>query len=125
PGGTVHGRLPVVHSFRPGERDTGQAYQPRRHSVDIQPHGLIPRAMMTALTRIARALTLGAALALPLAALAPLATAPARAADAGSDLSAVNRTIRAITTLSADFTQTDRNGGVSNGKLLLKQPGHI
>lgn len=81
--------------------------------------------MMTALTRIARALTLGAALALPLAALAPLATAPAHAADAGGDLSAVSRTIRAITTLSADFTQTDRNGGVSNGKLLLKQPGHI
>jgi len=83
--------------------------------------------MTTAFPPIARALTIGAALALPLAALAPLAIAPAHAADSGdaADLAAVNRTIRGITTLKADFTQTDRNGGVASGKLLLKQPGHI
>lgn len=81
--------------------------------------------MMTTFPRIARALTFGAALALPLAALAPLASAPAHAADAASDLSAVSRTIRGITTLTADFTQTDRNGQVATGRLLLKQPGHI
>lgn len=73
---------------------------------------------------LARALTIGAAFALPLAALAPVATAPAHAADT-DDLAAVNRAIRGITTLSADFTQTDRNGQVANGKLLLKQPGHV
>ncbi len=83
--------------------------------------------MTIAFPPIARALIIGAALALPLATLAPLAIAPAHAADSGdaADLAAVNRTIRAITTLRADFTQTDRNGGVSSGKLLLKQPGHI
>lgn len=83
--------------------------------------------MTTAPLSLARALTIGAAFALPLAALAPLEIAHAQAADSGdaADLTAVNRTIRAITTLSADFTQTDRNGGVSGGKLLLKQPGHI
>ncbi|OJY69806.1 MAG: cell envelope biogenesis protein LolA [Sphingobium sp. 66-54] len=74
--------------------------------------------------RLARALTIGAAFALPLVAHAPVAAAPAHAADS-DDLAAVNRTIRGITTLSADFTQTDRNGQIANGKLLLKQPGHV
>ena len=74
---------------------------------------------------IARVLTLGAAFALPLAALAPLASSPARAQDAAGDLAAVNRSIRGTTALSANFTQTDRNGQVQSGKLLWKQPGLI
>ncbi|MET0241035.1 MAG: outer membrane lipoprotein carrier protein LolA [Sphingobium sp.] len=41
------------------------------------------------------------------------------------DLALVQRHIRAITTLSADFAQTDRAGQVQTGKLLWKQPGHI
>jgi len=80
--------------------------------------------MMTFFRPLARSLAIGAAFALPLAALAPVMTAPAHAADA-DDLAAVNRAIRGITTLSADFTQTDRNGQVATGKLLLKQPGHV
>jgi len=71
-----------------------------------------------------RALAIGVTLALPLAALAPVLAPPAYATDA-DDLAAVNRTIRGITTLSADFTQTDRNGQVATGRLLLKQPGHV
>lgn len=35
------------------------------------------------------------------------------------------RAIRAITTLKADFTQTDRNGQVVSGELTLKNPGRI
>lgn len=67
---------------------------------------------------LARALALGAALTLPLA-------APAQAQTAQDDLAAVDRTIRSIKSLSADFAQTDRNGQVAAGKLLWKQPGHI
>lgn len=58
--------------------------------------------------------------------LGPLAAAPevARQAPQG-DLALVQRHIRSITTLTAAFTQTDRNGQVQTGKLLWKQPGHI
>jgi outer membrane lipoprotein-sorting protein len=81
--------------------------------------------MKTSFSRIARTLTLGAALALPLAAFAPVAIDRAYAQTEKDDLAAVNRAIRSIKTLSADFTQTDRNGQVASGKLLLKQPGQI
>jgi outer membrane lipoprotein-sorting protein len=81
--------------------------------------------MKTSFSRIARTLTLGAALALPLAAFAPVAIERAYAQTEKDDLAAVNRAIRSIKTLSANFTQTDRNGQVASGKLLLKQPGQI
>ena len=74
--------------------------------------------------RFARALTIGALLSLPLAAL-PSAGLHAQATTAEGDLAAVNRAIRSITTLSGNFTQTDRNGQLQSGKLLLKQPGKI
>ena len=41
------------------------------------------------------------------------------------DSNQVNAYIRAVTTLTADFSQTDRNGQVLTGKLTLKQPGKI
>lgn len=79
---------------------------------------IIPRHLV----RIARA----ASLVLTLSAPAMLPSASVRAAEAPSgDLAAINRAIRAITTLKASFTQTDPNGGVTTGTLLLKQPGHI
>lgn len=53
------------------------------------------------------------------------ATLPARAAAEADDLAAVQRHVRAITTLTADFSQTDRAGQVQDGKLLWKQPGNI
>ena len=68
--------------------------------------------------------------------IAPLALAPAAAplvvpalpvaAQQGrSDLGQVNAYIRAVTTLTADFSQTDRNGQTLTGQLTLKQPGKI
>ncbi|MBT2186449.1 LolA family protein [Sphingobium nicotianae] len=72
--------------------------------------------------RFTRALILGATLALPIAGIAPVASAQAQTTD---DLSAVNRAIRALSTLSGNFTQTDARGQVQSGKLLLKQPGQI
>ncbi|MCW2368091.1 outer membrane lipoprotein-sorting protein [Sphingobium sp. B11D3D] len=70
-----------------------------------------------------------AMLSLMLSALAAPALVPASpvAAQAArsSDLASVSTAVRGITTLSGDFTQTDRNGQVQNGKLLWKQPGKI
>ncbi|TPG15698.1 LolA family protein [Sphingomonas oligophenolica] len=53
------------------------------------------------------------------AAAVPLAASPA------SDLAAVQQHLRSIKTMTADFTQTDRNGKVLTGVLTLKQPGKI
>jgi outer membrane lipoprotein-sorting protein len=33
--------------------------------------------------------------------------------------------MKAVGTMTASFTQTDRNGGTLSGKLLLKRPGHV
>ena len=41
------------------------------------------------------------------------------------DLSLVQRHLRALTTMTADFAQTDRNGKTLTGVLTLKQPGRI
>ncbi|MFS0772227.1 LolA family protein [Sphingomonas sp. 1P08PE] len=59
---------------------------------------------------------------LPLAAITVLA-APATAQS--GDLAAVQRHLQAVTTLVADFSQTDRNGQVLTGTLTWKQPGNI
>lgn len=53
------------------------------------------------------------------------AAAPAPAVAQGGDLAAVQAHLCGLTTLSADFTQTDRRGQALSGKLLLKQPGRI
>ncbi|AUW56937.1 cell envelope biogenesis protein LolA [Sphingobium sp. SCG-1] len=66
------------------------------------------------------ALALAAA---PLAVVAALPLTPAVAQQ--SDLAKVNAYIRAVTTMTADFSQTDRNGRVVTGELTLKQPGKI
>ncbi|WP_188062936.1 LolA family protein [Sphingobium sp. KCTC 72723] len=60
-------------------------------------------------------------------ALVPVAlpTTAAIAQQDQSDLSRVNAYVRAVTTLTADFTQTDRNGQSLTGQLTLKQPGKI
>ncbi|MDI1296814.1 MAG: outer membrane lipoprotein carrier protein LolA [bacterium] len=42
-----------------------------------------------------------------------------------SDLPKVNAYVRAVTTMTADFTQTDRSGQTLTGKLTIKQPGKI
>lgn len=55
---------------------------------------------------------------------APTVPATAQQQDR-SDLAKVNDYIRSVTTLTADFSQTDRNGQTLTGKLTLKQPGKI
>lgn len=67
-------------------------------------------------------LALATAAVLPAVALAPL---PAVAQAPSDDLAAVNRAIRAITTLKANFAQTAPNGEVQTGTLQLKQPGKL
>ncbi|MET0371601.1 MAG: outer membrane lipoprotein carrier protein LolA [Sphingobium sp.] len=58
---------------------------------------------------------------------APLILAPQAIAQQApaSDLGRVSAYIRSVTTLTADFAQTDRNGQTLTGKLTLKQPGKI
>ncbi len=68
------------------------------------------------------AFALGVA-ALPLAATVPLPAASA-AAQAGS-IDQVVSALRGISTMTANFTQTDRNGQSFSGKLTLKRPGKI
>jgi outer membrane lipoprotein-sorting protein len=63
------------------------------------------------------------ALAAPVAALAP--TAPAVAQARGDQLDQVVGALRAITTMQANFTQTDRAGRTVGGTLTLKRPGRI
>ncbi len=74
----------------------------------------------------ALALGLGAgALTLGTAPVSPISlTAPA-AAQSVSDLDAVVGALRAISTMQADFTQTDRQGSTLRGVMSLKRPGKI
>lgn len=51
-------------------------------------------------------------------------TAPA-AAQSASDLDKVVGALRSITTMQADFTQTDRQGNTLRGVMTLKRPGKI
>lgn len=58
-------------------------------------------------------------------ALAPLALLAAAPAAAQNDLSAVQAYLRGVSTMTADFTQTDRAGKVLTGRLTWQQPGRI
>ena len=57
--------------------------------------------------------------------LAPAVVLAAPAAAQANDLATVQRYLKAITTMTADFSQTDRNGQVLTGTLTWKQPGNI
>jgi outer membrane lipoprotein-sorting protein len=63
------------------------------------------------------------AFALPVAAIVP--AVPAAAADNDQVLDQVVGALRSISTLRADFTQTDRNGRTVRGVMTLKRPGKI
>ena len=81
---------------------------------------------MTDLTLLtARSLLAGAlAVAAPVSLVA--AMAPAAAAESSdAELDQVAGALRAIGTMTADFTQTDRNGKTVRGVLTLKRPGKI
>ncbi len=47
------------------------------------------------------------------------------AAQSDSQMAHVVGHMKAVTTMTANFTQTDRNGQTLTGKLLLKRPGHV
>ena len=62
----------------------------------------------------------------PLAVLALMAPALAQpVSPALADLAAVQSHLRAVTTMTADFAQTDRSGKTLGGQLKLKRPGKI
>jgi outer membrane lipoprotein-sorting protein len=58
-------------------------------------------------------------------AIAAIAAPAALPAQATGDLAAVQRHLQSITTMTADFTQTDRNGKVLTGTFTLKKPGKL
>lgn len=58
-------------------------------------------------------------------ALAPLALAAPAPAQAPSGLAQVQAHLRAVDTMTAGFTQTDRRGRALSGTLSLKRPGKI
>jgi outer membrane lipoprotein-sorting protein len=84
---------------------------------------------MTKFSISARTLLLGlgaGTLALGLAPALPAIIAPAPlAAQSASELDAVVAALRGISTMRADFTQTDRAGNVAAGVMTLKRPGKI
>ena len=57
--------------------------------------------------------------------LVPFALFAAAPAFAAGDLAQVQAHLRGLTTMTADFTQTDARGKVLTGTLTLKQPGRI
>lgn len=81
---------------------------------------------MTILHKISKK-PLGAALVVALGAAVPasFAAAPAPVSAAAGDLDRAVDALRGISTMTADFTQTDRNGATIPGKLFLKRPGKI
>ncbi|MEP7348527.1 MAG: outer membrane lipoprotein carrier protein LolA [Sphingorhabdus sp.] len=63
-----------------------------------------------------------------LAILAPAAlvmTVPSAAQTPSDKLARVVTHMKAVGTMTANFTQTDRKGQALSGKLLLKRPGHV
>jgi outer membrane lipoprotein-sorting protein len=56
---------------------------------------------------------------------AALAQAPSSAQAGAATLDQAVAALRGISTLTADFTQSDRSGQVVGGKLTLKRPGRI
>ena len=81
---------------------------------------------MNRYTRTFRDLVGAAVLAaLPFSLSAPSAAAQSSAAPQSATLGQVVGALRAVTTLRADFVQTDRNGQRVTGVLTLKRPGKI
>lgn len=80
------------------------------------PMSLTHRSLRTVLAGALACALPGAALSFP---------APVGAQTSSRELDQVAAALRAITTLRADFLQTDRGGQSLSGKLVLKRPGKI
>jgi outer membrane lipoprotein-sorting protein len=63
--------------------------------------------------------------ALLLSPIAMVATGPSSAQNQSDKMAQVVAHMQAVSTMTASFTQTDRNGQSLSGKLLLKRPGHV
>jgi outer membrane lipoprotein-sorting protein len=63
--------------------------------------------------------------ALVLAPAALIAAAPITAQQQPDKMTRVVQHMQAVATMTAGFTQTDRNGQTLTGKLILKRPGHV
>ena len=63
--------------------------------------------------------------ALMLAPVALVMPVPTTAQSQSDKMARVVAHMKAVGTMTASFTQTDRNGGNLSGKLLLKRPGHV
>jgi outer membrane lipoprotein-sorting protein len=74
-------------------------------------------------TPLRAALAGALAVSAPAALLAP--AMPAAAQSSSAQLDRVVGALRSISTMKADFTQTDRNGRTVRGDLTMKQPGRI
>ena len=61
----------------------------------------------------------------PLVSAAPLLLAAAPPVALSTDLAAVQAHLRGVQTMTADFTQTDRNGRTLTGTVQLKKPGKV
>ncbi len=82
----------------------------------------MPNPFSHTATRALRALALAGLVAAPVIALTP---ATPVAAQSSTTMDQVVRSLRGITTLTANFVQTDRTGQSVSGVLTLKQPGRI
>ena len=82
-------------------------------------------AMINTHTFRIRPLRAMAAAALSLGAVGAAFAPPLAAQTASSELDRAVAALRAITTMKADFTQTDRNGQRLAGELTMKRPGKI
>lgn len=79
---------------------------------------------MSLLRRTTLALAATGALALGLAPVAPI-LAPVSAQTSSADLDRAVTALRGISTMTANFTQTDRAGNTARGTMTLKRPGKI
>ena len=84
----------------------------------------MPPLFRTAALLASSAALAGALVTFPAAAPAIAQTRPAAPALTG-DLARVQQHLSSMTSLVADFTQTDRSGQVQTGRLTLRQPGRI
>ncbi|MEO0462776.1 MAG: outer membrane lipoprotein carrier protein LolA [Pseudomonadota bacterium] len=75
--------------------------------------------------RLAAAVSIATAALTTGAASLVVSPAPAQAQTRASDLDRAVKALRAINTMRADFTQTDRQGATMRGVLTLKRPGKI
>jgi outer membrane lipoprotein-sorting protein len=63
--------------------------------------------------------------ALMIAPVALVMTVPGSAQTSADKMDRVVAHMQTVSTMTANFTQTDRRGGTLSGKLLLKRPGHV